>query len=107
VSIISIDEALEVEDSPMFKHPGTLVTPYVEPENVDEHRTHIVNPPNNLHIWQPGMTAQDVVNIARLNGLPVVALCGYTWVPVHNPEKFDACESCIQIAGELMRGAGE
>lgn len=83
-----------------------LVLPYEE-SNDPTRRTHIVNPPANLHIWRDPMSAQDIVDIARARGLEVVALCGYTWVPKHNPEKFDACEECFRIAGELMSGAGE
>lgn len=53
-------------------------------------RAHIVNPPKNLHIWQPGMTSKEMVSIARMTGQYLIALCGYSWVPKHNPEKFDA-----------------
>lgn len=70
-------------------------------------RTHIVNPPANTHIWVPGMRMQDVVDMARLHGLEVIALCGYKFIPKHNPEVYPACEPCIKIAGELMREAGE
>lgn len=72
-----------------------------------ENFAHIVNPPNNVHIWTPGMSAQDVVDIARTQGMKVRALCGKEWVPKANPDKFDACKTCIDIAGDLMRGAGE
>jgi len=81
-------------------------TPY-EDLNDPNHRAHIVNPPKNLHIWRQGMSAQTVVDTARLLRLEVVALCGYRWVPKHNPDKFDVCDGCMKIAGELMRGAGE
>lgn len=82
--------------------------PYEEPKDDDpDRRTHIVNPPMNLHIWKPGMRAQDIVDTARLLGEVVQALCGYVFVPKHNPEKFDACEACLQVAGALMRGNGE
>lgn len=70
-------------------------------------KTHIINPPKNIHIWREGMTAQDVVDIARATGQEVVALCGYRWVPKHNPEKFDVCDACMKIAGHLMSEAGE
>ena len=53
------------------------------------------------------MTIQEVVNIARLNGYPVTALCGYTWVPKRNPDNYPACDACVRIAGELMREGGE
>ena len=84
----------------------TELLPYEESDDPNR-RTHIVNPPNNLHIWTPGMSAQDFVDLARLNGLEVVALCGYRWVPKHNPEKYDVCETCFKIASGLMRGANE
>lgn len=70
-------------------------------------KTHIVNPPLNIHIWQPGMSAQEIVDIARANGYEVRALCGYTWVPKRNPEKYPACDECIRVAGDIMRGLGE
>lgn len=70
-------------------------------------RTHIINPPNNLHIWQPGMTAKEIVEIARMSGYPVKALCGYVWYPKRDPEKYPACENCMKEAEILMREAGE
>lgn len=77
-------------------------------ENDDPNRkTHIINPPKNIHIWRQGMSSQDVVDIARATGQEVVALCDYRWVPKHNPEKFDVCDTCLTIAGELMRSANE
>ena len=82
------------------------IAPYEDDDNGD-HKAHIVNPPKNTHIWQPGMEMQDVVTIARMNGIELVALCGYRWVPKRNPEKYDACEVCIEIAGQIMREMGE
>ena len=85
----------------------TDVVPYEE-TNDPNARTHIVNPPMNGHIQQGVfMTAQEIVNKARFLGLEVVALCGYRWVPKHNPEKYDACEACMKIAGILMNQEGE
>jgi len=82
--------------------------PYEEPSDNDPNRrTHIVNPPMNQHIWKPGMRAQDIVDTARLLGEEIQALCGYIFVPKHNPEKFDACEACLQVAGALIRGINE
>lgn len=77
------------------------IVPYEETDDPN-HKTHIVNPPANLHIWQPGMSSQDIVNIARLLTKRVTALCGHTWVPAHNPDKFDICERCMQIAHDLI-----
>lgn len=83
------------------------IVPYDETEENGDTRTHIVNPPHNIHIWEPGMSMQTTVDLARLREVPLVALCGYTFIPKKNPDKFPACEECVKIAGELMRGAGE
>lgn len=77
-----------------------------EDSNDPDQRTHIVNPPKNTHIWQPGMTAQEIVDIARATQQEVVALCGFRFIPKHNPDKYDACEVCIKIAGDLIRERG-
>lgn len=81
--------------------------PYEDEDDGKEHRTHIINPPANQHIWKPGMEIQEVVDIARFQGLEVTALCGYRWVPKRNPEKYDVCQECFRIAGEIMRERGE
>lgn len=82
---------------------STDLNPYEQSDDPNR-RTHIVNPPLNIHIWVEGMTMQEVVDIARFTGQEVVALCGYRWVPKHNPEKFDACKPCFEIAGKIMEG---
>lgn len=79
--------------------------PYEESKD-PARRTHIVNPPANTHIWKEGMTAQDIVDIARATDQTVTALCGYTWVPKHNPEKFDICEPCLVKAHEYIKENG-
>lgn len=83
------------------------VVPYEEPTGEGKNFAHIINPPKNVHIWRPGMSAQVVVDIARAQGIEVVALCDYRWVPKMNPDKFDACPVCIERAGDLMRGNNE
>ena len=83
------------------------IAPYDDTDDGADHRTHVVNPPENMHIWLPGMGAQDVVNIARITGQEIKALCGYVFVPKRNPEKYDTCEPCIKVAGDLMRSKGE
>jgi hypothetical protein len=70
-------------------------------------KTHFVNPPKNLHIWRVGMDIYELVDIARANGLEVEALCGYRWVPKHNPDKYDLCDTCNKIAHEMMAERGE
>lgn len=75
-------------------------------DQTHERFTHIVNPPNNIHIWRDGMSAQDVVDVARVNGWPVRALCGKEWIPKYNPEKYPACPTCIEIAHQIMSEMG-
>lgn len=74
------------------------IVPYEDTDDGKSHLTHIVNPPMNPHLWSPGMTAQDIVNLARLTGKEVVALCGYKWIPVRNPDKYPVCQTCVDIA---------
>lgn len=88
----------------------TIIAPteeLVEETQTEEPRTHIINPPMNLHIWQSWMDTQDIVNIARVRGIEIVALCGHRFVPRKNPEEYKACDACIEIAGLLMRSEGE
>lgn len=82
------------------------LVPY-EDSNDPNRQTHIVRPPENKHIYEIGMTARDIVDVARALGLEVVALCGYRWIPKHNPEKFEVCDKCFQIASNLMSSEGE
>lgn len=66
------------------------------------HRTHIIDGRQNDHITQGAeMSGQDVVDTARLLGMEVVALCGYKWVPKHNPQKFDVCQACIHVINSM------
>lgn len=97
---IATEESVDIEIE-------VVVAPYDDTSDGNEHHTHIINPPNNVHIWAVGMTAKEVVTIARVNGLPVTALCGYQWVPKRNPDKYPACEKCMDEAHNLMRGKGE
>lgn len=43
---------------------------------------------------------------ARINGTPVTALCGWTWVPSQDPQRFPLCHRCKEIAdlGKLDSG---
>lgn len=76
----------------------------VEDEQVEENKLrHIVNPPSNLHIWRPGMSSQDIVDIARVRGMEVRALCGATFIPTKNPADVDqTCNTCLDIAGIML-----
>lgn len=73
-------------------------------EKVEEEKLrHIVNPPSNLHIWRPGMSAQDIVDIARVRGIEIKALCGAIFIPTKNPEDVKkTCDTCLEIAGIML-----
>ena len=85
--------------------------PYDDSDADETNLTHIVNPPDNQHIrrWSGirGMQAQDIVDVARANQWSVNTLCGKSFVPKRNPEKYPACQPCIDKAGEIMRESGE
>jgi hypothetical protein len=56
--------------------------------------------PIHSHIIDRGddpRTAQAIVMEARVEGIPVTALCGYTWVPSRNPENHPLCSKCAEI----------
>lgn len=79
------------------------LAPFEDTDDGKEHFTHIVNPPSNPHIWEPGMSAKDIVSLARMLGEEIVALCGYRWVPKRNPENHPVCKQCLDIAEQIMR----
>lgn len=87
---------------------------YQEPADDRKHYTHIVRPPENHAIFALLITmgvkdpsAQDIVDFARRNRVAVMTLCGYTFVPELDPDKYDACQLCMDAAGMHMRNEGE
>lgn len=56
----------------------------------DESRlTHIVKR------GEDGKSADVILLEAGIFGRPVIALCGFTWIPQRDPEKFPVCTRCI------------
>lgn len=92
-------------DEHTMTRPST--TPYEDANDGNQHHTHIIRPPENKHIYQIGMTAQDIADTARATGDYVVALCGYKWNPKRNPDKYPVCQPCMDVAGMHMRNEGE
>lgn len=74
-----------------------LVPDVVETEETtDPIHTHIV-------AREPGENGRDAHTIileARINGTPVTALCGYTWVPSRNPENHPICQKCAELVAK-------
>lgn len=55
-----------------------------------DNQAHIVMVPGG----EPDTTPQAYVLRARIEGFPVTALCGYTWVPKQKAEGLPVCEEC-------------
>lgn len=73
----------------------------------DDNLRHIVRPGDNP--WASKIMSdpkgQDVVDIARVRGLEVTALCGKVWVPKSNGAGRDTCDTCMGMAGMIKGGS--
>lgn len=49
------------------------------------------------HIVVPAAAAME----AMVTGIPVTALCGKTWVPSRDPDRYGVCPSCIETFEEI------
>lgn len=86
-------------------HVDVDIAPFEVPDA--GRRSHIVRPVDNgVEDGKKGegVTARDVIDMARLSGAEVIAICGVRFVPNRDPKKHPACEDCIRIAGEINRG---
>lgn len=52
---------------------------------------------------KPGEDAAAKVLQARIEGTPLEALCGHTWVPSRDPKQLPVCQKCRDIY-EAYRG---
>lgn len=43
---------------------------------------------------------EDILR-AAVDGVPATALCGKTWIPGRDPEKYPVCPSCKELMGLL------
>lgn len=62
----------------------------VENEEGEKRHAHIVYPSSK-------------VTEAYINGTPVTALCGHTWVPSRDPENFPLCSKCKEIFDKIRK----
>lgn len=74
------------------------VRPEVAPPSLDdgdhEKQAHVVVP-------------ASAVNEAYMTGTPVTALCGKTWVPTRDPERYQVCGTCKEILDAARAGEGK
>lgn len=74
---------------------STSTTEYAQAVTTDEpaDAAHIVPVPEG----ESDETPQAYVLRARIEGFPVTALCGYTWVPQRDPGPLPVCSSCLDL----------
>lgn len=92
--------SIEISEIELIDEKGDVVgfdlVPYEDSEDPNT-KSHFIRGEENSDLWQDGMIAQDVVDAARMLGVELVALCGYRWVPKHDPAKHDICNPCMEI----------
>ena len=83
---------------------GMATSPSTTPQLTDPELER--EPPIVSHIVGPdydddGNKIQGAAKVtqAMINGTPVTALCGYTWVPSRDPKQHPVCEACKAIVG--------
>lgn len=90
----------EISELEIMTEKGEVVdfdfSPYEHSDDPNK-KTHIIRGKENDHLWQEGMDAQDVVDLARLGGHELTALCGFKWVPKLDPAKHELCDECVRI----------
>lgn len=82
-----------------------MTTTMTEPIEVIETEREVTtsnNKPESAHIVlkpkdEKDETVHAYVMRARIEGFPIVALCGYTWVPNKKAEGLPVCEECKAI----------
>ena len=83
--------------TPLLERPPVVDDDVVEQiETSDEpgQSAHIVLIPKHL---KGKTTPQALVLQARIEGTPVEALCGHTWVPSRDPKALPICSRCKAI----------
>jgi len=52
---------------------------------------------------------RDEIMRAMVEGVPVTALCGKTWIPSRDPQKYPVCPVCQELMAHVedMFGSGE
>lgn len=81
----------------------SIVVEDIDASREDDNLRHIVRPMDNPGIANPlsDTYVQDIVDIAMVKGLELVALCGKKWVPSRSTENRKTCNPCIEIAGRI------
>ena len=91
---------LTAPSTTIIENTSQELIPFEETEDPSI-KAHVFRGEENEHLWMDGMTAQDLVNSARMLGVEITALCGFKLIPKHNPDKHDACDRCMKIAAQI------
>lgn len=78
---------------------GTVIDTDEETETEDGPVAHIVKTERNED-------AAAKVLAARIEGTPLEALCGHTWVPNRDPKQLPVCQRCKEIY-EIYRATND
>lgn len=73
----------------------TLIREHVETRTTDipADASHIVMVPPG----EPDETPQAYVLRARIEGLPITAICGHVFTPQKDPKPLPVCEGCMAV----------
>lgn len=76
---------------------ATMTEDVVETRTSDDpdDSAHIVFVP--AHLRGKGVSPQALVLQARVEGTPIRALCGFTWVPSKDPAACPVCAKCLEL----------
>lgn len=78
----------------LLTRPEAETRTEIDPSTGEPRCTHIVAGDGEL-------SAVTIVMRARINGTPVTAICGYTWVPERDPKQYPLCSKCREIRETL------
>jgi hypothetical protein len=76
----------------------TVIDPVLDDEH--ERFTHIVLEVWKLHDSDEIVPLGNSVVEGQVFGTTVTALCGRTWIPGRNPQRYPLCAECRDIAAE-------
>ena len=87
-----------VNQSPTMSMQPTVLEPRGATITQTDERTETEDGPV-AHIvkTKPGEDAAAKVLAARVEGTPLEALCGHTWVPSRDPKQLPVCQKCKDV----------
>lgn len=81
----------------MAAQPAVLEPTATPTTTLDETTETEDGPVAHIVRTKPGEDAAAKVLQARIEGTPIEALCGHTWVPSRDPKQLPVCQKCKDI----------